>query len=56
MGNSVDFIHRALDALRTPDVTMRNLLVIAHTMKALWLLLDHALWLAKVKLVQVSYS
>ncbi|XP_076455647.1 peroxisomal membrane protein 11B-like [Babylonia areolata] len=56
MGNSLDLGHKALDALSMPDPVLRRLAVTAHTLKALWLLLDHAIWCGKIQIVKIDVA
>ena len=53
MGNSLELGQKALDALSMSDPTLRNLAVTAHSMKALWLLLDHTIWCGKTEIIKV---
>ncbi|GFR81423.1 peroxisomal membrane protein 11 homolog [Elysia marginata] len=54
MGNSMDLAHKAIDALSIPNTGMMLLVLTSHSMKALWLLLDHLLWFGKVGLIEVN--
>ncbi|XP_005107819.1 peroxisomal membrane protein 11A [Aplysia californica] len=54
LGNSVDLAHKALDSLSIPETALMVLAVTSHSFKAIWLLMDHLLWLAKVGLVKVD--
>ncbi|KAK7092258.1 peroxisomal membrane protein 11B-like [Littorina saxatilis] len=54
MGNSLELGQKALDALSMPDVRLRNLAFTAQTLKAVWLLLDHAIWCGKIQLVTID--
>ncbi|GFO11427.1 peroxisomal membrane protein 11 homolog [Plakobranchus ocellatus] len=54
LGNSMDLAHKAVDALSIPHTGMMLLAFTSHSMKALWLLLDHLLWIGKIGVVKVE--
>lgn len=54
MGNFIDLLHKTVNALSVKGTALRLLSVIAQSMKAVWLFLDHIIWFGKVGLVKVS--
>lgn len=54
IGNSIDLAHKAVDALSIPNTGMMLLALTSHSMKALWLVIDHMLWFGKVGLTEVN--
>ena len=49
----MDLAHKAVDALSIPDTGMMLLAFTSHSMKAIWLLMDHFLWFGKVGILEV---
>lgn len=56
IGNSLDLANKALEAITIPQTALMLLTVISHSFKALWLLMDHLLWLAKIGLVKINMA
>ncbi|ESP01627.1 hypothetical protein LOTGIDRAFT_139407 [Lottia gigantea] len=54
MGNSFDLMIKVKDSFKGPDAYQALLGVITHSFKALWLVMDHVIWLGKVETVQIQ--
>lgn len=54
MGNSLELGQKALEALKEPETFLRVLSVSAQAFKAMWLLLDHAIWFGKIDFIKVT--
>ncbi|XP_071789084.1 peroxisomal membrane protein 11B-like [Asterias amurensis] len=54
MFRSMEFAQRAVDALQQTDDIQRFLTLIGFTGKALWLLIDHLVWLGRTKICDVD--
>lgn len=56
MGNSLDLIQKALAAMTMPNRALMVLTVTSHSFKAIWLMMDHLLWLGKVGMVKIDMT
>ncbi|RUS90076.1 hypothetical protein EGW08_002189 [Elysia chlorotica] len=54
LGNSIDLAHKAVDALSIPDTATMLLAFTSHSMKGIWLLMDHFLWFGKVGVLKLD--
>ena len=56
MFRSVEYAQKAMDALTQTDDIQGTLTLIGYSGKALWLLVDHMIWLGKTKIYNVRIS
>ncbi|KAK6970236.1 peroxisomal membrane protein 11A [Biomphalaria glabrata] len=56
LGNFVEMAFKTIDALNTPDVTLRVLSVISNASKVVWLFIDNMLWFGKIDVIKMDQA